>query len=426
MTKFGKYIETLERLAVCGLGHERTQQSTDMIRTALDGGPSAALTQSDSLKDRRAVGAFFTGNEYAGRMVARWKSNAESGFTYVDPACGSGDLLLAVAQNLPVRDSLHATLDLWGERLTGFDVDPRFIAATKSRLVLFARWKTKDAWHCTLPELSSLFPRIMVADGLTELPESAPRTRVVMNPPFTLTKAPPTCTWSSGSVSAAAVFTYRWVDCLPPGSELVVLLPDVLRSGSRYARWRKLIGSSAQILDRQQLKQFSPSVDVDVFVLALRVGAKENETYDWWALGSSPSVIQDLFKIKVGTVVPHRHLETGPLRRYLTARDLPVGVQVDQIHGNRRFSGTVFKGPFVTVRRTSRPGERRCRATLVAVEGSIAVENHLLVLSPRDGSLESCRKAMEQLNSRDADEWLDQRIRCRHLTVPAVGSIPLQ
>ena len=202
--------------------------------------------------------------------------------------------------DLPVRDSLSATLDLWGERLAGFDVDPRFILATKARLVLSARWRTKDAWHCTLPALSPLFPGIVVGDGLTQqLPVSQPRTRVVMNPPFTLTQGASSCPWSSGRVSAAAVFTHRWVDYLPPGSEVVALLPDVLRSGTRYARWRETITSSSQILERQQLKQFSPNVDVDVFILVLRVGANQDQPYDWWSTGSSPSVIHDLFDVRV-------------------------------------------------------------------------------------------------------------------------------
>ena len=424
---FTQYVETLQRLAAAGYRHGGTPPSIDAVRAALNGGPSAAFARAHSLQTRRATGAFFTGTKYANRMITRWQPTIGQHFTYLDPACGTGDLLLAVAQSLPVSDSLRATLQLWSERLSGFDINPHLVATTKARLVLLARMRTPNGWQCPLLDLSSLLQNILVADGLTaSLPIPSRAIRVMMNPPYTLMRAPANCSWSTGNLSTAAAFVHRYVHSLSPGSELIALLPDVLRSGTRYSRWRDTLSSNAEILESQLLKRFSSTVDVDVFLLAVRVADNASHCVDWCQTMHHGPVIQDLFEVRVGPVVPHRHRETGPLCPYVTTCDLPIGAEVHRVPTERRFPGTLFPGPFLAVRRTSRPGEHRCRATLVAVSQLIAVENHLLVLMPRDGSLETCRRVLKHLNSGVTDDWLDQRIRCRHLTVSAVASIPVE
>ena len=426
MTTFTQYLDALTHLALGTFCPAENHPPSATIHAALDGGPSAALARSYPLPIRRALGAFFTGPDHARRMVRHWPPTTPQNYLYVDPACGSGDLLLAAARNLPVLNSLAATLHSWGDLLAGFDVEPSFVAATKARLTLLARTRVSNGWCTSPPPLSSTFPHILLADALTTpLPQSSRPLRLLMNPPFVSTPAPSRCSWASGSVSTAAVFTHRCLHQLPPHSELVALLPDVLRSGTRYSRWRRIIASNAEILDIQPLCRFSPAVDVDVFLLALRATPHPPPSSPWpTATPAAPSVLDHSFHVRVGSVVPHRHPETGPLCPYVTTRDLPIGAEITDIPSRRQFSGTLFPGPFVAVRRTSRPGERRCRATLVATQAHIAVENHLLVLTPRDGTLHSCRQAITHLNSSATDRWLDQRIRCRHLTVSAVQAIP--
>jgi hypothetical protein len=91
----------------------------------------------------------------------------------------------------------------------------------------------------------------------------------------------------------------------------------------------------------------------------------------------------------------------------------------------RRFAGTTYQPPFVVVRRTSRRGDRhRAIGTIIAGHGPVAVENHLLILQPRDGSVRSCRRLLRVLRSPRTDEWFDQRLRCRHLTVAAMLELP--
>ena len=423
---FTRYVDSLERLAFAGVP-ARDPAIAQFIKAALDGGPSDELSKTEPISNRRAAGSFFTGSAVARRMIGPWRGASSAAFTYLDPACGAGDLLLAAADHLPILETLPATLDLWATHLVGYDLDPRFVAATKARLILLARSKIPNSHHTPLSAALDHFPGIVVADGLTQqLSQPTTTIRLLMNPPFTLTQASPRCTWGGGSISTAARFVDYWIHHLSPGSELVAILPDVLRSGSRYERWRTTVETHATILLCESLKRFSPNINVDVFLLSLGIATQHSGPADWWPRSTASRTVNHFFDVKVGPVVPHRHHECGPSRPFATTSDLPIGRTVRHLSTSRRFSGTLFRGPFLTVRRTSRPGDRRCRATLVLDPRSIAVENHLLVLLPRHSSLTYCYRALHQLNSSKTDEWLDRRIRCRHLTVSAAGSIPIE
>ncbi len=54
-----------------------------------------------------------------------------------------------------------------------------------------------------------------------------------------------------------------------------------------------------------------------------------------------------------------------------------------------------------------------------------AVENHLIVLRPKDGTIGKCKKLVKFLKGESTNQWFNQRIRCRHLTVSAVKDMPL-
>ena len=69
-------------------------------------------------------------------------------------------------------------------------------------------------------------------------------------------------------------------------------------------------------------------------------------------------------------------------------------------------------------------GKKRAIATIITGKEEVSVENHLIVLIPHDLSLESCKELMLRLRSKETDEWLNERIRCRHLTVSALNELP--
>ena len=97
----------------------------------------------------------------------------------------------------------------------------------------------------------------------------------------------------------------------------------------------------------------------------------------------------------------------------------------DSLTNNRKYTGRTFQPPFVVVRRTSRPDDKfRAVATVIVGHELVAVENHLMVLLPKDNKLSSCKKLLSVLKSEETNKWLNERIRCRHLTVNALKNVP--
>jgi hypothetical protein len=175
--------------------------------------------------------------------------------------------------------------------------------------------------------------------------------------------------------------------------------------------------------------RFDAWTDIDVFLLGGRAQTGGGEA-TWWPTapaGTAMTTVGDEFEVRVGPVVPHRDPTDGHESPYLRARDLPLSGEhrpgdVRLHHPGRRFSP-----PLVVVRRTSRPEVARSRLTATLIRGreSVLVENHLLVCVPRDRTLKSCQRLMEVLTDKRTSEWLDQRLRCRHLTVRALRDVVL-
>jgi hypothetical protein len=137
------------------------------------------------------------------------------------------------------------------------------------------------------------------------------------------------------------------------------------------------------------------------------------------------TTIADFFDVHVGRVVPHRDKETGPCHPYIHARCVPTWTVMRNFSETRSHEGRVYEPPFVIIRRTSRPGHPyRAAATVIAGDRQVAVENHLIVCEPRDRKLSTCKELMRQLKTQRVNDFLDSRIRCRHLTVGAVATIP--
>jgi hypothetical protein len=150
-----------------------------------------------------------------------------------------------------------------------------------------------------------------------------------------------------------------------------------------------------------------------------------NATASWTAkhLGGS---LADVCEVSVGALVAYRDPGLGPWRAYVDARSRS-GVPEMTPLTRRRFAGSVTMPPFVVIARTNRPARGsgpRVQATVMRGERPIAVENHLLVLTPHDHTVRGCRAVVEILESPRATAFLDGRLRCRHLTVGAVGEIP--
>jgi hypothetical protein len=245
---------------------------------------------------------------------------------------------------------------------------------------------------------------------------------ILFNPPFGRTSVHNGTTWGSGRLSAAALFLDAVVQARAPSTPIAAVLPEVLRCGSRYRRFRERLAEAGVSGTFESHGQFDPWTDIDVFTTLILPKAG--------ALWPSASAVQDrtigdAFAIRVGPVVPHRDPGKGPWRRYICAKTVPAWSASFEPLMSRRFRGTTFTPPFVVVRRTSSPKDRkRAVGAIIVGDRPVAVENHLLVLLPKDGQLQTCVALLRVLSLDAATECLNQTIRCRHLTTGAVSTLP--
>lgn len=385
---------------------------------------SASFRKEVAKSVRQDSGAFFTGPALGTSVVAGAKPSS----VVCDPACGVGDLLIPHATRMPLGKGLGETLEMWGDHLRGVEMQEEFLRLARSRLILSAAGRHGvSRRRKTLPSLKNLFPNLEVGDGLASVSHIELANYLVMNPPFIQTTAPTDCAWGRGRVSSAALFVEHCLCHAKRGAALVAILPDVLRSGSRYAEWRRRVETLAEVVSIETMGRFDDHADVDVFVLRLRVLGTPRYLLErpTWVKRSVGATFGQFFDISVGARVPFRATNAGDWRFYLdVSRAEPWG-EVRDPSPRLRFEGTAPKPPFVVVRRTSSPQDRaRAIATLVTGRSRVVVENHLIVLKPNNGTVELCRRALELLKHPTTTRWLNKRIRCRHLTVGAVADIP--
>jgi hypothetical protein len=429
MRAYAKFSEDLEGLLDTLEWGRRMPPKSIEIHNYLNGGASEILWNLVEPEKIWLSGAFFTPEKLARRALKIKTFNIlPQNCIVLDPGCGAGDLLLHWAESLPVRPSLEETLANWNNVIRGFDIHPEFIDVAKRRLILLAlmRGAVLQAKHP--PKISSLFIGIRHSDFLMRKSREIGIDYIIMNPPFTSIPAPEGCEWTSGNVNAAAVFMERALQHLDTGKCIIAILPDVLRSGSRYGYWRKIVSQKLCIKRCEPWGRFSKNADVDVFILEGITSSNGKFPEPWIRTRGcgTHKCINDVASVSVGPVVPHRHHQRGNKVPFVTVCDLPAWKTVKRVKGKRRFSGTLFKPPFVAVRRTSSPRDaNRAIATIVHGQEPIAVENHLIVLQPQNRIPRECKRILKSLKDHRTTNWLNHRIRCRHLTVGVLKELPL-
>ncbi|WP_299500453.1 hypothetical protein [uncultured Roseobacter sp.] len=388
----------------------------------LNGAPYQIFRQSTEVERRRTAGTFFTGSANAWKIAHQLHETIPADSLVMDPTCGIGDLLLAYADHLPVEETLQQTLTNWGTQLSGLDLDAELVRLAKARLVLSAR--LRGGFIDEIGNINELFPQIRVGDMMTAKRMLKKPDGFLFNPPFGVVKEVADCSWSAGSVNSAALFLAELVTQKGSIAPISAILPEVLRCGSRYEAFRNQLERWGFWGSYQSLGRFDSWTDVDVFS-TLIVPSPGKRIWNSGDEGRKGQCVGDKFDVRVGTVVPHRHPKKGPWHRYICAKSTPRWCDGFAPKSNRRFEGTVFEPPFVVVRRTSSPNDRyRAVATAIVGDRPVAVENHLLVLLPKDGGLESCRQLVRLMGADETNLFLNTRIRCRHLTTGVVAQIP--
>jgi hypothetical protein len=271
---------------------------------------------------------------------------------------------------------------------------------------------------------------IIQADGLLPNEYYKQATHIVVNPPFNQIPSDNKLSWAKGKVSFAALFIDRIIENANAGVSIIAILPDVLRSGSRYEKWRALVQKKCSIEKIVLLGQFDKYADIDVFALKLTKRKKirrVNEEDKKWQLNKiTKQTFADSFDICVGPVVDYRDPQEGKSLGYIVSKNLEGWSEKKEVTLKRKHEGKSFRSPFIVIKRTSRMSDKhRAIATIINIADPVYVDNHLIILNPKSGTLRDCRKALSILRDERTDEWLNSAIRCRHLTVRVVSQIPL-
>jgi type I restriction-modification system DNA methylase subunit len=410
MNEYSKFVSRLDAhlQAYSEVPLERWKK--DSIRL-VNGLAAEELRNLVDLEKRREFGAFFTNSDLADKILSNSKIQFGIEPIVYDPAVGAGNLLISVHKQISEK---AISFSFWGT-----DLHQEFIDATTKRLLitdLLAKQK-----------ISSV--SIKIADGLKDNDFYKQATHIVTNPPFNLIDCDEKVVWGKGKLSAAALFIHSVIRFTKPGTQIIAILPDVLRSGSRYEKWRAMVDENCNIQDITMHGQFDKFADIDVFSLILTKKENPKKTINghiWTKKNKSKHVIADLFAVSVGNVVDNRDRKDGNLRPFIVSRGLPGWETVSKVPRERLFNGRSVKCPFVVIKRTSRMGDQhRAVATIINIADEVFVDNHLIVLQPKSKKLKDCKLLISKLKSIETDNWINEQIRCRHLTVKIIARLPI-
>lgn len=414
MKEYSLFVSELKKLK----NDFSTKPSVEWKKKAIqsiNGLAGSKLRTLISIDERRKSGAFFTSSELVSEVINSYKLSFKENIKFYDPCCGASNLLISVKDHF----DLELTKKNYFLEVFGTDIHKEFVEASKLRLIIS---------DMLIGVKKDYIKNILIADGLKPNDFYHNATHIIINPPFNLIHSPFNINWASGKVSAAALFIDATLRYIKPGTEIIAILPDVLRSGSRYEKWRSYISSQSHVSGIKLFGQFDIYTDVDIFSVLLKKKeiASEEKVSPWISASRDKPKVSDLFNISVGSVVDNRDLHNGLVRPYIISKGLEGWVEYSKTQLKRKHEGKSVKAPFVVIKRTSRLGDsKRAIATIVTIPEPVYVDNHLIVLQPKCGGITECRRLLKLLKTQRTDKWIDGQIRCRHLTVKVVSNIPL-
>jgi len=347
VAEYGRYCRELALLA-SSVGRGSWPQLQQDVHAALNGQASQMLRTLVPRDVRRQEGAFFTSGPVRakfGALLAQ-ASDAQLERSYWDPACGAGDLLLEASGTLSLGPTLAQTLRRWGTKLRGHDTQRAFVEAAQLRLFIAAAARHRSRGDEVTVKADAVvrsFPLLQVGDGLEAMRAARGfRGHLLLNPPFGSVAAEPGCDWSTGLTSQAGIFFLAAAEALGRNRRITAVLPDVLRSGSRYDAWRSRVGALVAVEQIAVHGLFDDHTDIDVFLLqALRIpdGDPIFSSSHWWPELASEIRVGDVFEVRVGAVVDNRDPHEGPEVPFLVAREIPSSGEIGTPERTRRFAG---------------------------------------------------------------------------------------
>ncbi|AND13326.1 N-6 DNA methylase [Proteus mirabilis] len=377
------------------------------------------------LEEMREAGCFFTGEDLSVKAIDSFCKSISSQSIILDPTCGAGNLLIACSRKLKIEVTLSKTLQLWGNILRGYDLYAAFVTTAKLRIIIEALSRGAHS-DCNIDEALDLLPFIQTRDAMTVTAKDVEKiTHVIMNPPFNSWLSPRINYWKQGKVNSAGIILDHYIRILPNHCNISAILPDVLRSGSRYHHFRDFISSEMKATC-EIYGRFNSQTDVDVFILSGIKTENNLEKIEWVVDLGNYTPLSKFFDVCIGPLVAYRDPEEGNEYPYFHAKNSLVWEEISTSTEKRRFQGKVLTPPLILIKRTSSPSDKfRASATLINLSGPVAVENHMIVLIPKTGKLSDCRKLIKILKSEKTNDFLNSRARMRHLTVSIVKDIPI-
>jgi len=426
MKEYNEFVQTL-RLGVQTFVTTPKEFWKDTAIKYTDGLAADELRRLVNIETRREYGAFFTDSLLAKKVLELLKPSFTSKSFIYDPAVGAANLLIAVSDYIK-KSGVNFN---YKDHLLGTDIHTEFVEAAKLRLQINSLLNQSKS---NISNKSLEFKKdisIIPGDGLLQNAFYKKATHIFVNPPFNQITTEEKLSWSNGKVSAAALFIDKIIQHSNPRATIIAILPDVLRSGSRYEKWRAMVNKECTIEKTELLGQFDKYADVDVYAIIMTKRGKvvraitEYKKANTEKTNNTKKTINDMFDVCVGPVVDNRDAKKGPTLPYIVSRGLQGWSVQENVDLIRQYQGRSFKSPFVAVKRTSRMGDaQRAVATIINMPTPVFVDNHLIILKPISGTLRDCKKALEILKDKQTDYWLDDKIRCRHLTVKIVSEIP--
>lgn len=401
------------------------------IESLINGTNAKAISKFLDSTFRKKQGIFFTSEHLAEKVAKRLKNELQQGKSICDPACGAGDLFLACIKYMPQKETIAKTLSYWSSNIFGQDLASDFVRSAQARLVLSSIYRSSfEKKRILVTNKKSFFQNITINDFFNDSSIIQKADCIVTNPPYGNVDLTGKVSWANGKGQLSALFLDQIIHASKDGQRVVAILPDVLRSGSRYRKWRTFINSNATNLNTETYGKFNNEADVDVFILDFIVSkncfSKKLTTFD--TQGSTKDItpkMSDFFNISVGPVVPHRDEQIGSISPYLDTSTAKLWIEVTP-KNKKKYKCTLKKPPFIALRRTSSPRDKpRLKVSIIKGTESVAVENHLIVMAPKDGKLKTCRKFLRIAKGVEANDWINQKIRCRHLTVSAIREMPI-
>lgn len=384
------------------------------------------LRDNENINTLRASGVFFTGDALSSECASYIEKDYEE-LRVLDPCCGTGNLLVAVAKRLEMGNGLAETLVIWNEKLHGFDIFEGFVEATKLNIIIEALKRGAISDGYALEQYLTILSNIRCIDSLKDVSYELSFTHILMNPPYNLSIIDNYNHWKSGKVNLAAVFVDHYITLSKEGTRLIAILPDVLRSGSRYDNWRSFIQKklSAEIILRGK---FDSKTDVDVFILVGTI-TKSGCDIKWngTKVNYPRTTISDYFSVSIGKLVPYRDPLIGDSHKYIYPKGMTNWSEIksDLLLDTIKHSSKPILPPFLVIKRTSSPKDKnRAVAQLITGKLPVFVENHLIVVKHSCSNLEACRKLLMYLRTDEVNAFLNDFIRCRHLTVKSIKMIP--